>query len=175
MHIVAYSPKSHEPSCTSRRAPSSVLAVRREKCSPVSSVPCQQLWFYLNIMANFSEQISCQISHFVVPKCWESPSRAKHGMIDIKFAITNTLLWYLRGICQAYLRQRASRNAPLCRLMPCSLMASTDNQVEAPFSIARSIARCCGALKAFLNSLILSSLFLSLPAQASALILRSSC
>ena len=60
-----------------------------------------QLWFYLNIMANFSEQISCQISHFIVPKCWESPSRAKHGMIDIKFAITDTLLWNLPGVSEA--------------------------------------------------------------------------
>ena len=44
---------------------------------------------------------------------------------------------------QSYLKQSASRNAPLCREKPNSSKGSTDNHEDAPFSLLRSTSHCC--------------------------------
>ena len=46
-----------------------------------------------------------------------------------------------RGGNQPYLRHNASRNSDLCSKKSCLIKGSTDNQVEAPFSFARSMDR----------------------------------
>ena len=44
--------------------------------------------------------------------------------------------------CRLYRRHKASLNAPLCKLKPCSLMCRAVSHVDAPFSLAKIVARC---------------------------------
>ena len=44
------------------------------------------------------------------------------------------------GGCQPYLRQSASLNAPLWRAKPCSAIGRVVSQLDAPFSVAASMA-----------------------------------
>ena len=61
-------------------------------------------------------------------------------MINREFFTTGTSISLTRRQ-QPYLRHNMSQNAYLCSKKPCLIKGSTDNQVEAPFSFARSMDR----------------------------------
>ncbi len=61
-------------------------------------------------------------------------------MFYCEVCTTDTICIAVFGGHHPYLRARASTNAPLCRQKPCSSRGNVVNQLEEPFSFARSMA-----------------------------------
>ena len=123
---------------TSRRAPSSLLAVLSLNRSVVTCCRVGSIQTLLQTSLRYSAVMSLsslclidgnpphgQIIAWSMPK--DLPQTHEDGRL---------------GGRQPYRRQIASRKAPLCKAKPCSAIGRAESQLEAPFSLLTSMTLC---------------------------------
>ena len=122
----------------SRRASWSVVVVDLTNCSPVSccsggSIAVSNPAAFMHEASRFRTSLCRRIGR---------PPWGQLSAWSISRGLPQTHVVGNAGTGQPYRRQRASRNAPFGRANPWSAIGRAVSQLEAPFSLATSLA-CC--------------------------------
>ena len=118
-------PKNHPLQCLTEHHLLCLLT--EQKMSPVMG------WRVGSMVADFCHEISCQFANFIVVNKWKATQWTGESVFYCEGLSTCAGGGKVR-CSQPYLRTRASRNAPLCKVKPFSSIGSVVNQLDAPFS-----------------------------------------